>query len=604
MEFVITRNDDRARARSDRALGSRSSADMQLSDVALAKGTFRLLSRTFEKDIAVQLEEDRGLVLLGTHRADPTTLNRELGTYHTPSDVFSIYRRIPGSYFTILGWGNEVYVFGTLSNNRRVLVHAEEGLAASDGDLLRRACDLELDEEYLPLTLMMMQPPSLLNDRMPWRGVRGVRHTDAVVLSGNGVRTESRWTPPSLMTRLTGVAPLLQEAIAEAVDARHSVGRVSTDLSGGMDSTTVAFFAHRVSPHLLTVFRPGIDQSNDDQAWTQRAMRALPGSDHIEISADANAPWFSGWLDPGEHSLESPLPSSRTSEYFRTIADAVSSAGSVRHLTGIGGDELFHPGFSLIRDHSRSHPAWALRAARAAQAMGRWTSIATMRALYSRETYSAWRRRAANSLMDPTELQGTPPMDWEPRPLLPPWAASSSVGLVRQILLEDTEDVRPSWNLSQHEALSLITLSGSLIRRFSPLFEARGVSYEAPLLDDRLIELALSIDPVDRIQGAAYKPVLSAAGAGVVPADLLGRQTKGDYSREAFAGIRHSRPAILAGFEESELARRGLIDVNRFRAALTGVHTDTRMFQFLDPTLTAEAWLRRVGQPLQTTEVP
>lgn len=331
-------------------------------------------------------------------------------------------------------------------------------------------------------------------------------------------------------------------------------------------------------------------------------MRALPGAEHVNIPADANAPWYSGWLTPGEHSLESPLPSSRSSEYYGMVASVVANAGSIRHLTGIGGDELFHPAFSLIREHSRTHPVWAFRAARAARAMGRWPTPATLRALYSREPYDEWRRRAAGLLMQPGEIQGVPPTDWEPRPMLPPWATESSVERVRQVILEDTGRCGPSWNISQHEPLSLITLSGSIIRRYSPIFEARGVSYEAPLLDVRLVELALSIDPVDRIQGAAYKPVLSAAGAGIVPTELLGRQTKGDYSREAFDGIRHTRAAILEEFERSELAERGLIDGDRFRAAITGVHPDTRMFQFLDPTLTAEAWLRQVTHPVQKME--
>ncbi|WP_454132062.1 asparagine synthase-related protein [Microbacterium lacticum] len=603
MEFIITPNDEHGVVLADRAFGGVVTA-LPHTDNVIAGGTRRVALRASERDVVSSTDGDRGLMLLGTHRIDVAELTLELRSYRAPGDAYSIFRRVPGNFFTILTWGRQVYVFGTLSSSRRVVVNEAEVLVASDGDVLRRASGLAIDESHVPLLLLVMQPPSLLNDRLPWAGVRGVKSTDAVILGEHGLSTVTRWSPPQASDRLhhPAVSPL-REAIRTAVDARHGSGRVSTDLSGGMDSTTIAFFAHQSSPDLLTVFRPGIDQSNDDDAWTQKAMRALPGSEHVTIPADANQPWYSGWLAPGEFSLESPMPSSRSSEYFSMVADVAATAGSTRHFTGIGGDELFHPAFSLIRAHARSRPAWALRSARAAQAMGRWPTSEMLRALYSRESYGSWRRRVADQLTEPAAIQGTPPTDWEPRPMLPPWATSATITTVRQIVLDDADQDSATGDISQHEALSLITLSGSILRRYSPIFEARGVTYEAPFLDDHIIELALSIDPVDRIQGAAYKPVLSAAGAGVVPAELLGRQTKGDYSREAFDGMRHTRAGILEEFSRSKLAERGLIDVDRFRAAITGVHSDTRMFQFLDPTLTAEAWLRQVGHTLRTTEI-
>lgn len=121
-------------------------------------------------------------------------------------------------------------------------------------------------------------------------------------------------------------------------------------------------------------------------------------------------------------------------------------------------------------------------------------------------------------------------------------------------------------------------------------------------MDDHIIELALSIDPIDRFKDGAHKPVLRVAGTGVVPAELLGRQTKADYSREAFDGMRHTRAGILEEFARSELVEHDLVDIDHFRSAITGVHSDTRIFQFLDPTLTAEAWLRHATHTQQTRE--
>lgn len=536
---------------------------------------------------------ERSLTLLGTTAVTTDELERELRRYRTAGDVEGIHRRIPGSYFTVLAWEHETIAFGTFSGIRQLVYSTGASLVSNDAAVLRDAINAGLDDATLPLFLISLKPPAVLGDRTAWLGIRAVPPTYSARLTGNGeFGIHPRWVPPTAEGRLEDIAPLLTQALDDAVRARQARGRISTDLSGGMDSTTLAFFAHRRRADLITMFRPALDSSNDDQRWTSAAEEHLPGAHHLRLPAEQSAPWFSDWLDQRDGNLEGPLPSSRVGSYLRELGRLVAEAGSTTHLTGIGGDELFHPSFALVQSLAFRRPKWAWEAARRAQAMGRWSTGATLAALYRRESLSAWLRRSAAEIDRLPAVQGAPSSDWEPRPLLPPWASALTIDATRESIRAAADVATTELDPVDYEMLSLASLSGSLVRRFEPLLASHGVSYEAPFLDDNVIEIAMSIQRSDRARDGAYKPVLAAAARPVVPASLLGRRTKGDYSREAYDGIRKSRDQILHEFESSELAARGLIDTSALRRTLTGVNPDTRAFQFLDPTLTTEAWLR------------
>ncbi|MFD0392111.1 asparagine synthase-related protein [Streptomyces nogalater] len=101
-----------------------------------------------------------------------------------------------------------------------------------------------LDETALALRLLLPGVPHPLSDTTVWRGVRALPGDHFLELTPDGrARTGRRWTPrPELARAQTAV--LLREALCGAVHARIETGAVvSCDLSGGLDSTPVAYLA-------------------------------------------------------------------------------------------------------------------------------------------------------------------------------------------------------------------------------------------------------------------------------------------------------------------------------------------------------------------------
>ena len=79
---------------------------------------------------------------------------------------------------------------------------------------------------------------------------------------------------------------------------------------------------------------------------------------------------------------------------------------------------------------------------------------------------------------------------------------------------------------------------------------------------------------------------------GIVPDQSLGQETKANGSGDEEPGLRRHRAELLALFEDSRLARLGLVDAGALRELLTGPLPPSLQFGALDQTVACEAWLR------------
>jgi asparagine synthase (glutamine-hydrolysing) len=80
--------------------------------------------------------------------------------------------------------------------------------------------------------------------------------------------------------------------------------------------------------------------------------------------------------------------------------------------------------------------------------------------------------------------------------------------------------------------------------------------------------------------------------AGVVPNESLTRQTKANGSSDVDPGLRRHRGELLTLWEDSRLARLGLIDADAIREICTRPLPPELQFGGLDQTVACEVWLR------------
>jgi asparagine synthase (glutamine-hydrolysing) len=559
-----------------------------------------VVGRWADEDMHVVTAGARRLAILGPTKVDAHALTRELGRARSVGDLDAIACDIPGSVHVIASFDGRTRSRGALSTARQVFYATVDGttIAADSPRPLAAFCGARLDREILALRLLVPAVPWPLSLRPIWHGIRVLAVGHWLDIGPEGSFTTTRWwEPPPADKRLTGTAPELQRTLLDALTARlEHRDVISSDLSGGLDSTSLCFLATSVGADLVTHHRMPRDQANDDTVWAQRAAGYLPGARHRILRTWESASWYENFGDQGtsRDDAEGPGAWNRNRAYLERLAEADVAEGVNLHLLGLGGDELFSSLPAYLWSLVRAHPLRSLSAVNKRRAANRWSIASTIRGLADRSSFGRSLVSAANELTAPAESPSYAPLGWGGGTRMPPWATRDAVAMVRRLLREVAdEDPRPLCSDHvRHQMMEFAIYSGSTIRQMNLAFARSGVEWSAPYLDDRVIDAVLAVRVEDRAAWGKYKPVLTAAMRGQVPDEILQRRTKGEYSAEEYNGLLRNRQPLLEMCDDLQLSRLGLVDAAPLRAALGSLSPDTQQLTPLQTTLACESWLR------------
>ncbi|MEV0681365.1 asparagine synthase-related protein [Actinosynnema sp. NPDC050436] len=531
------------------------------------------------------------LVAVGFCPVTPDQLAAHAARVRSVADLDRV--ALPGSSHLVASVDGRVRVQGSLSGVRRV-AHARVGgvpVASDRAALLARLAGTGIDEDALAVRVVCgdaVPPP--LGERSTWRGVTTVPPDHCLLLGDRVVR---RWTAPEpALPAAEGVAAV-RDALVEAMGHRRGV-RFSADLSGGLDSGSLCFLAaHHGVPDLLTVRVAGSDPHNDDAVHAARAVRSLPHAEHLVLSP-ADLPAL--FTDPARATdTDEPTTCTRTDALERHVVGLLADRGYHHHVGGHGGDELFLPVHGHLHGLLRRAPVTALRLLRAHRAVERWPPAETLRGLLARPgTVSGWWRDQAAGLTRPGAPQRGPLFGWGLSPLRASSCATpEAVATARAALRRAADDAEPlAADPGQHQTVLVLRTAAAGYRHLAALHAEQHVFLDLPYLDDRVLDAVLSVQAHHRSTPWQYKRLLAEAMRGILPEPLRRRQTKGDFSAEAYDGLRRNAAAVRDLFADSLLAERGLVDPDRVRRLTETAHVVEDHQFAVEDLIGCEAWLR------------
>ncbi|MEV4437053.1 lasso peptide isopeptide bond-forming cyclase [Streptomyces sp. NPDC049555] len=540
------------------------------------------------------------LAVLGCCPVDADVLRRHADRLTDLAQLDDLARSLPGNFHLAACLDGRTKILGTASGLRLLFHTMLDGVhaVATDARLLAGATGAGPDPREVAVRLLWPVPHPLYETSL-WQGVSAVPPGQAVHLSPDGrtIRTSRWWTPPEPVRTLAEGAPLLRQALTEAVDARtRQGGVVSCDLSGGLDSTSVCFLADRSPARVVANTWPGRDPADDDLHWAKRAIGYLPEVEHVVWDAHACPLVYTDLLeidDPMDEPTIGVMDRARVLQRLPGLRDR----GSRLHLTGIGGDHIAWCSEAYYHRLLRRRPLFALGRLRGFKVLFAWPLRGMVRALADSRPYDRWLADATGRLRDPLPEAVGGTLGWSASPRLFNWVTDDAAALVRDALTEAAAGARPLHaDRGLHADLEAIRTCTRIVRQWDAMAARAGLPMASPFFDDRVIEAALAVRPADRVTPWAYKPLLTSAMRGVVPDECLRRTSKAQASMDAADGLREHRGDLLALWEDSHLARMGLVDHEVLRALAQRPNSPGLKDAILYSTIACEVWLRSLAR--------
>ena len=377
------------------------------------------------------------------------------------------------------------------------IAFASEVRALLDTSAAPRRLDIDSVTAYLALG-SVAEPTTIV------QGIEAVPPGSLLAWEPGGVRRERYWTLPE-ETRCDvqpeqardEVRRELEEAVRLRLVADVPLGLF---LSGGIDSAALVALASRVATTRLTTFTVTFDEASFDESSHAGAIAARFGTDHHEVRVSAAQAALH--LQDVVAAMDQP-----TSDGINTfvVSAAARSAGLKVALSGIGGDELF-AGYSYFRAFGPLSRAAQVvgrmpRAHHAADAMSAWPALPVRMGKLALAMATRGDRGAVYSAL---------------RGMFSPAEREALTGN-RSIYSAREPD---GWPTGEHgagpdavHAYSALEISNylrnTLLRDADVMSMAHGLEIRVPLLDHRVVELALTLPGAHKLRRfGGNKPLL------------------------------------------------------------------------------------------------
>nr|BAL72547.1 lariatin biosynthetic protein [Rhodococcus jostii] len=557
--------------------------------------------RTATLVLSSYIRDNEAIAVLGYSNVHESSMRAILESSPGVAHMNSALGQLIGAQWVVAIRKGAVRIQGTVSGLSRVYwsKRGSRFVASNRSRELARLLGSELDPTQVAFrTIHPMQHP--FTSSSCWKDLEGVLPGEYLEVTGrSSPRTERWWTPATSYRSLEDGANETAAALFSVVRNQlsdHSAA--SCDISGGLDSSSIAAIAanaaksgetHTVLHGTTSVSR---DEFNSDADWAIELSKSLKLDSHSFLSWNDMPKEYDDLDALASYDLDEPSIASISHSRFTHLINVARSKGSQVHLTGFGGDELFIGSPTFCVDLFKTQPLLSARLLLTYRAMYRWTFRSLVRPLTTPMSYQQWMR--TKSLSTDRSTLRIPPLSWGFHGVIPPWitrdARHSMYDHVRSAS-SATFPLAPT--PGRHFELENLYQCARLFRTMSDIVsQTSGVLLVAPMLEQAVVEAAISVRTPERLTPHKYKPVLTHATRGLLPAVVAERQTKGGEDTDAAIGFSENISAIRELWDESRLASLGIVDGDYLSNALR--RPDSAEFDdcAIAKTLATELWLR------------
>lgn len=457
-------------------------------------------------------------------------------------------------------------------------------VAANLEDLIRQNFSLKLDDVFIAQYLASGEARM---DRTPYEGVSRLLPGRSLECKGGSMRELETWNlgaePPLVFPDEREYEERFRELLAEGVRTAVPSGSSAwTELSGGMDSSTVACMASLCEiPGLaaLSVIFSSTTRANESE-WMRAVLEEYPMPWHV-IDGNAAPPYS----ELPEYFCPEPAPLHCESAAFRRRNELLAAHRIDLLLTGLGGDEVFF-GYSMaplymadLLQHGRllslfnEARRWSL-ADRTRRAPLYWISRYAMTPVVRR------------TLRRPTALA--------PDVAAPPWLTPSVLAHARAA----ESSSRPIFHTRGVARQGFADAMLSNVRAAQGIASmAHQFAYRHPLLYRPLVEFMASIPHAEQQRPGQSRPLQRRALVGIIPEVIRTRIGKVTWDEPRHVALSRNPAWVQLLTEESRLVERGLVDAAAWQNGVARARLGQNFAPLLfDAAASLEIWLRQLDE--------
>lgn len=565
-----------------------------------------------EQDFFVYDQYDTKILIIGDF------YEKEKRTQSLLADVctkvirdYTALTRLPGNYNLIIQDQQNLYLFSDMASLRPIYYAVTDAFVvyASNSLVIQQLLKAKVNEKWLASYLLCAGMTDFIHRISPFEGVECVPPCHYLQLSPTGITLKKYDIVPDteMGIGLSEAARLFRKDLLTSVQNRVRLcDRVSSDLSGGLDSTTLSLIAADVlaetNRKLTAVTYDSLNPSEkEDVELAKYAAERRGNIEHIILESN-RLPLAYSRLD------ESPLTDEPIGflcvwENICYGLEVAASKGTELHLSGEGGDPVLLASYSYLADliQFSKLPAFFRHAygwsRLKAHSPFQWIRYSVALRLTS---YQRWLRKKSRQLLrgNPHRSKWEAVLGWSGSPGEAGWYTQKARILAGRQLAEYSAKLQPYLpSPGQHHSMVDLHFTGRISRVTQQIGESLGVNIQFPYLDHSVIHTCMRADAEDRTTPYEYKPLLKEAFCHDLPPRIFSRTTKGNYTYDMFYGMKINGPTVQEQLRHSLLADRGLIDLDEFRKSVEklGMGIDVRLAE-LNYTLALEFWLRRIAK--------
>lgn len=552
------------------------------------------------------VEHDTGRVaLIGECYADDAAV--EDAARSTLADDSAAITELPGNYISIVVADNKTKVLSSLSGLQPMYYTKDGSDTKVSSDPSRITETLEPDiGPAIAHALVVGMGANLFAENPGIKGVAKMRGRQALEITNGRCRTYiyDELLPNSQLSHQEAhekFASSLQDAVAQR--GSHPLG-LSADMSGGLDSSSLAFLAAATdleSLPLFTAIHADFEEGDIEYARKYAAMNSKFDLSVFDVSTLADTTLESFLRTPWSPDISmcigmEPHISDYLQQYYAFIAQ--QNGGRRIHMTGSGGDEIAAVDMAYLSDLFREGSfkrfitegkAWArlkntspyelmTRAATRTPAMFIQQEVEKIRSAagHGPGPYIS-AQNALFTWLTPDALQATADaMEAQYESYTPVPAALGFGGYsARNALLGSAHDVATS----RHYAKSDIYM-------------------QPPFLDNDVVKAAFALKATHRGNPYTAKPLLQQSLRGRIPEEVLVRNTKGAYEQAHAQALGPSKRVLLDMLlSDSRLADSGILHTKTITDALQYGYLTRGQVQAVRGLISLEGWLRSFDKP-------